>query len=145
LNQRNKNQKNSFDSYLKTKGEFFMNKKLQIRPSASFTEKTIAKIEAAHEHRILITKILIVTYMFIPFILREVWFFARRDYFTLSHWPLGHLLSSVYKLFISAPVATYMLILTIVSALIYLWGMKFLAPTFRYIGHFFGKGEQARA
>jgi hypothetical protein len=145
-NSHNENNKMSFDSYLKSKGEFFVMKKNHIRPSADFVDETIRKIEQAHEHRMLVTKILFVSYMFIPFILREVWYFARNDYFSLGRWPLGEYLVSAYTFLIASTTGVYLLIIGALSAITYLWGYRLiLAPTFKYIGHFFNREQRARA
>jgi len=136
---KSKNQ-NNLDYYLKTKSEFFIMKH-QIRPSANFTALTLEKLEKAGDRQALIAKILIVSYMFIPFILREIWFFARRDYFSLTRWPLGNYLSDAYNFLIAGSTANYMLILGIASALMYLWGYRLLNPAFKYVGQFFQKNQ----
>lgn len=137
--------KNSFDSYLKERGEFFTMRN-QIRPSPDFADRTLAKISRAHEHRMMMTKFMFACCMFIPIILREVWFFTRRDYFSVSRWPYGSFISHFYHTLISGQVAFYALILSVACAFMYLWGYQnIFSPTFRYFGNFFRREQKAGA
>jgi len=141
-----KQKKNSFDNYLRERGEFFTMRGHQIRPTPDFVERTLAKITEAHEHRMMMTKFMFAFCMFIPIILREVWFFTRRDYFAVDRWPFGSYVSSTYHLLISTSAAMYMLVLAAVCAFIYLWGYhNIFSPTFKFFGNIFSRSARARA
>lgn len=117
----------------------------RIEPSADFAENTIKRIVEAYKHRIMITKIFIIISMFSPFIVRQIWDIARHDYFSIVNWPLSDYVLLIYRFSISHFTTYIMLGLGMFSAFMYLWGVKFLTPAFKYFGHFFGKQLKARA
>jgi hypothetical protein len=136
---------NNFDHFLKTRGEYFVMQKT-VRPSAKFVDNTLERIQQAHDRRALAEKILIVCYIFIPAVLRQVWLLARHDYFSVSNWPLAKHVLSVYNFVLASTTGTYILMIGIASSVMYLWGYRLaVAPVFKYIGHFFNRNNHARA
>lgn len=111
--------------------------KQQINPTAGFIEATIKKIEKAHNHRYLLERVLIVVYIFIPVILRQIWLLARNDYFSIGRLPFSEHICCIYKFFMSSVTGTYLLGIGMVSAFMYLWGIRLLTPGYKRLTHFF--------
>lgn len=135
-------QDKAFDAYLKSQGDFFMKTKYQIEPSPDFREKTLTRITAAYEHKVLVTKIWVIISMYLPFCLREIWNFTRNDFFSVGSWPLGGYLTSIYSFAIANATGVYLLGIGLVSTFIYLKGFRIFTPTFRFIGHVFARSEK---
>ena len=137
--------KDNFDNFLKAKGEFFVMHKHQIRPSAGFVGETLDKLKLAYMRRVRIEKILVVVYLFIPAMMRELWLLTRHDYFSVGGWPFARHIVGVYHFLIASSTGIYILILGAVASLMYLWGFRALSPVFKYVAHFFSREQRARA
>lgn len=109
---------------MRNKSQVFMFGKHQINPSSDFAEKIFLKIEKIENQRKFISNAFIVVLIFVPFMFRELWKFARHDYFSISGMPFSQMIVNTYIFFLSN-LATYLLLtIGIIGAAIYLLGNR---------------------
>ncbi len=119
----NKNVK-QFDKYMKDKSQIFMFGRYRINPSSDFTDRVLNQVEKIENQRRFILNAITIILVFTPFIFRELWSFARHDYFSVSRMPYGQMILGTYTFFLSN-LATYMLLgIGIIGAGVYLFGNR---------------------
>ena len=113
--------------------------KYQIKPTADFTERTIAHLTALSRRRKFVADIAMPLLLFSPFLARELWLllWRGRDYFAIGHLPLAHTIIAVYGLFLSG-LAAYALVSVCAFAVVYyFFGFKRLTLAVRTVGGIF--------
>lgn len=110
---------------MRMKSQVFMFGKHLINPSPNFTERTLFKIQKLENRRRFISDCLMVVLVFAPFIIREMWRFARHDYFSVSGMPFSQTIITAYAFFLSSLAAYLLLAIGIIGAFICLFGSRF--------------------
>jgi len=93
-----------------------------IRPSDGFAERVMIKALEAEKRRVRMTGLLFGIVIFAPLIARLAWTWVRHDYFSISHWPLAHLISRTYHIFMS-PSVLYILAIAGTTGFFYFIGI----------------------
>lgn len=100
-----------------------------IRPSADFTRKVMSQVGLIERRRRWMGYFLAVVLSMAPLALREIWFFVRHDYFSISSLPMGRFIVEAYRFFLS-PAALY--ILLALSILAFLFRASRLHRSYNY-------------
>lgn len=97
---------NNVDEYIRDKMHYFSPQHHSIEPHAEFTGRVMNQILLVErQHRIRMNVLFCVVALG-PIALREIWFFIRNDFISVTELPLGHMVSQVYNAFLS-PMTTY--------------------------------------
>ena len=103
------------DELIRSKIRGLNSAKSFIEPSANFSSRVMAKISLVERRRRWMGYFFLVFVSMAPLMLREAWFVIRGNYFSVSNWPMGHLIVGAYHFLIS-PAALYLLLALGLSA-----------------------------
>jgi hypothetical protein len=82
---------------------------VMIEPSKEFRGRVMQDVLRRERHRGLWHACLLGLAIMMPVIVRAIWISVRNDYFSIEHWPLGHIIISIYQVVLS-PVAGYVIL-----------------------------------
>ena len=103
------NNEKKIDDFIRSKIQNLSQASYQIEPSADFTKRVMTTVGLINRRKRWTGYLLAVIFSMVPLALREIWLFARGDYFSVSTLPMGRLIVGAYEFFLS-PAALYILL-----------------------------------
>ena len=71
-----------------------------------FSERVMDQATLVEKRRFMRLNIYFAIVALLPYLARQMWSFARHDFFSVTHFPLGNVIAEVYRALMSSP-ATY--------------------------------------
>lgn len=85
----------------------------------------MTRVVAAEKRRVFFVRTGITLLVLVPLLTRVVWTAVRHDYFSVAHWPLAHMIITLYHVFMS-PSMMYILAMTSATGFIFFVGMRYI-------------------